>query len=82
MAGVAGIGSDANWMGSHFNQANWYAFGRLAWNPDLSAQDIADEWIRQTFSNDPAVRGAGHADDDELAAEPGELHGAARAAST
>jgi alpha-glucuronidase len=55
MAGVAGIGADANWMGSHFNQANWYAFGRLAWNPDLKAQDIADEWIRQTFSNDPAV---------------------------
>jgi len=42
-------------MGSHFNQANWYAFGRLAWNPDMTAQDIADEWIRQTFSNDPVV---------------------------
>ncbi|HEY6476365.1 MAG TPA: alpha-glucuronidase family glycosyl hydrolase [Polyangia bacterium] len=55
MAGVSGIGSDTDWMGSHFNQANWYAFGRLAWNPDLKAQDIADEWIRQTFSNDPAV---------------------------
>jgi len=55
MAGVAGIGSDTNWMGSHFNQANWYAFGRLAWNPDLAAQDVADEWIRQTFSNDPVV---------------------------
>jgi alpha-glucuronidase len=55
MAGVSGIGSDANWMGSHFNQANWYAFGRLAWDPDLSARDIADEWIRQTFSNDPVV---------------------------
>jgi alpha-glucuronidase len=55
MAGVAGIGSDTNWLGSHFNQANWYAFGRLAWNPDLAARDIADEWIRQTFSNDPAV---------------------------
>ncbi|HVY38344.1 MAG TPA: alpha-glucuronidase family glycosyl hydrolase, partial [Polyangia bacterium] len=55
MAGVAGIGSDANWMGSHFNQANWYAFGRMAWNPDLSAQDVADEWIRQTFTNDPVV---------------------------
>jgi len=55
MTGVAGIGGDASWMGSHFNQANWYAFGRLAWNPDLGAQDIADEWIRQTFSNDPAV---------------------------
>ncbi|HLK91487.1 MAG TPA: hypothetical protein VKZ18_16450, partial [Polyangia bacterium] len=55
MAGVAGIGSDVTWMGSHFNQANWYAFGRLAWNPDLSAEAIADEWIRQTFSNDPTV---------------------------
>jgi alpha-glucuronidase len=55
IAGVSGIGSDANWMGSHFNQANWYAFGRLGWNPDLNAQDIADEWIRQTFSNDPVV---------------------------
>jgi alpha-glucuronidase len=55
MAGVTGIGSDASWMGSHFNQANWYAFGRLAWAPDMQAQEIADEWIRQTFSNDPAV---------------------------
>ncbi|HEY4186459.1 MAG TPA: alpha-glucuronidase family glycosyl hydrolase [Polyangia bacterium] len=55
MAGVAGIGSDATWMGSHFNQANWYAFGRLAWDPGQSSQDIADEWIRQTFSNDPVV---------------------------
>ena len=55
IAGVPGIGSDANWMGSHFNQANWYAFGRLGWNPDLNAQAIADEWIRQTFSNDPVV---------------------------
>lgn len=53
MAGVSGIGTDANWMGSHFNQANWYAFGRLAWDPDLKAQDVADEWIRQTFTNDP-----------------------------
>jgi alpha-glucuronidase len=57
MAGVSGIGSDATWMGSHFNQANWYAFGRLAWNPELTAEAIADEWIRQTFSNDPAVVG-------------------------
>lgn len=54
MAGVSNIGSDANWTGSHFNQANWYAFGRLAWDPDASAKDIADEWIRQTFTNDPA----------------------------
>ena len=55
MAGVANVGTDTNWTGSHFNQANWYAFGRLAWNPDMSAQEIAGEWIRQTFSNDPVV---------------------------
>lgn len=57
IAGVANIGSDVNWTGSHFNQANWYAFGRMAWDPDASARDIADEWIRQTFTNDPAVVG-------------------------
>ena len=57
ISGVANIGSDANWTGSHFNQANWYAFGRMAWDPDASARDIAEEWIRQTFSNDPAVVG-------------------------
>jgi alpha-glucuronidase len=55
ISGVANIGSDANWTGSHFNQANWYAFGRMAWDPDASARDIADEWVRQTFGNDPAV---------------------------
>lgn len=55
IAGVANIGSDANWTGSHFNQANWYVFGRMAWDPDVSAADIADEWVRQTFSNDPMV---------------------------
>ena len=54
MAGVANIGTDTNWTGSHFNQANWYVFGRMAWNPDATAQDIADEWVRQTFTNDPA----------------------------
>jgi len=52
MAGVANIGTDRNWTGSQFNQANWYAFGRLAWNHDLSAAAIADEWIRMTFTND------------------------------
>ncbi|MCE4536939.1 family 78 glycoside hydrolase catalytic domain [Pelomonas sp. P7] len=57
ISGVANIGSDANWTGSHFNQANWYAFGRLAWDPDASARDIAEEWVRQTWSNDPAVVG-------------------------
>jgi alpha-glucuronidase len=57
ISGVANIGSDVNWAGSHFNQANWYAFGRLAWNPDASARDIAEEWARQTWGNDPAVVG-------------------------
>jgi alpha-glucuronidase len=54
MAGVANIGSDRNWSGSHFDQANWYAFGRLAWDPNLGSRAIADEWVRMTFSNDPA----------------------------
>ena len=54
IAGVANIGSDRNWTGSHFDQANWYAFGRLAWDPVLSSRDIAEEWVRMTFSNDPA----------------------------
>jgi alpha-glucuronidase len=53
IAGVSNIGSDTNWTGSHFNQANWYAFGRLAWDPDASARTLAQEWIRQTLSNDP-----------------------------
>ena len=52
MAGVANIGSDRNWTGSNFNQANWYVFGRLAWDPFLSSRDIAEEWVRMTFSND------------------------------
>ncbi len=57
IAGVANTGSDRNWSGHHFAQANWYAFGRLAWNPDLSSKQLADEWVRATFTNDPkAVR--------------------------
>lgn len=57
MAGVANVGSDRNWCGSHFDQANWYAFGRLAWDPDLSSDTIATEWVRQTFTHDDdAVR--------------------------
>jgi alpha-glucuronidase len=55
IAGVANVGDDANWTGSHFNQANWYVFGRMAWNPDISAKTVAEEWVRETFSNDPAV---------------------------
>ncbi|EIL91242.1 alpha-glucuronidase [Rhodanobacter sp. 115] len=54
MAGVANIGADRDWCGSVFNQANWYVFGRLAWNPTLSARAIAEEWVRMTFSNDDA----------------------------
>ena len=52
IAGVANIGSDRNWSGSHFDQANWYAFGRLAWDPYASARAIAEDWVRMTFSND------------------------------
>ncbi len=55
MAGVSNVGSDTNWCGSHFNQANWYVFGRLAWDPDASSEAIAREWVGQTFSNDPLV---------------------------
>jgi len=51
IAGVANIGLDANWCGHQFAQANWYAFGRLAWNNKLSSEQIADEWIKLTFSN-------------------------------
>lgn len=55
IAGVANIGTDRNWTGSQFNQANWYAYGRLAWDPRLPSAGIADEWIRMTFTNDPAA---------------------------
>jgi alpha-glucuronidase len=54
IAGVANIGADRNWSGSHFDQANWYAFGRLAWDPTLKSSAIAEEWVRMTFSNDAA----------------------------
>lgn len=51
IAGVANIGDDANWCGHPFSQANWYAFGRLAWNPSLTAEEIAHEWLVQTYEN-------------------------------
>jgi alpha-glucuronidase len=54
-AGVANVGDADNWTNNHLSQANLYAFGRLAWNPDLSAADIAGEWTRQTFGTDPQV---------------------------
>ena len=58
IAGVANIGLDKNWCGHHFSQANWYAFGRLAWNPNLTSEEIADEWLAQTFnvSNSEALK--------------------------
>ena len=52
IAGVANIGDDANWCGHHFSQANWYAFGRLAWDPSLASDAIAREWLVQTFGDD------------------------------
>ena len=57
IAGVANIGADRNWSGSTFDQANWYAFGRLAWNHTLSAEAIAREWAALTFAPDPALTG-------------------------
>ena len=53
MAGVSNIGSDVNWTGHLFGQANWYALGRLAWDYDLSSKQIADEWLQQTFTTNP-----------------------------
>lgn len=55
MAGVANIGNDVNWTGHPFAQANWYAFGRLAWDPYLGSDVIADDWVKMTFSNDPIL---------------------------
>ncbi len=52
MVSVTNPGLDTNWCGHHFSQSNWYAFGRLAWNPELSAGKVADEWTRMTFTND------------------------------
>jgi alpha-glucuronidase len=52
IAGVSNVGADRNWTGSHFDQANWFAFGRLAWDPGLSSQAIAEDWVRMTFSNE------------------------------
>lgn len=54
VAGVANIGTDTNWCGHTFAQANWYAFGRLSWQPSLSSEHIADEWLKQTFDFQPS----------------------------
>ena len=58
MTGIASVvnpGLDRNWCGHHFSQSNWYASGRLAWNPELPADQIAEEWIRLTFTNDASA---------------------------
>jgi alpha-glucuronidase len=55
VVGVSNVGLDDNWFGNHMSQANLYGFGRLAWNPDLNARQIAEEWTRLTFGNDPRV---------------------------
>ena len=82
IAGVANIGADRNWTGSHFDQANWYAFGRLAWDPDLSSRDIAEEWVRMTFSQRRRLRARRVvAMMMALARGGGRLHDAARPAS-
>ena len=57
IAGVANIGLDANWCGHHFSQANWYAFGRLAWDPTITSEDIAKEWLDLTFDEMGTVKG-------------------------
>ncbi|MDP5280308.1 alpha-glucuronidase family glycosyl hydrolase [Sphingomonas sp. DG1-23] len=57
MAGVANIGSDLNWSGSQFDQANWYAFGRFAWDPEAKAEPVARDWAAMTWGSDPAVTG-------------------------
>ncbi|MDE3182890.1 MAG: alpha-glucuronidase [Bacteroidota bacterium] len=56
IAGVSNVGLDTNWCGNQFAQANWYAFGRLAWNNTLQSQQIADEWIKLTFYKDPSQK--------------------------
>jgi alpha-glucuronidase len=55
VAGIANVGNDRNWCGSIFNQANWYAFGRFAWDPESSARAVGEEWVRMTFGNRSAV---------------------------
>ncbi len=74
MAGVANIGRDRNWSGSQFDQANWYVFGRLAWDPDASTQDIAADWAQDDLLDRPAFRPTDRGDDDGLARGGRGLH--------
>lgn len=55
IAGVSNIGTERNWSGHLFGQANWFAFGRLAWNPYFASEDIAKEWVRMTFSGETDI---------------------------
>ena len=80
IAGVANTGTDRNWCGSVFACANWHAFGRLAWNPSLSSADLADEWLRMTFTNDAAFVEPVEADDALVTPGGRRLHDAARPA--
>ena len=73
IAGVANTGRDTNWTGHHFGQANWYAYGRLAWNPDLSADAIAREWIEMTWGHAAEVRTHARDDDAGIARAAGRL---------
>jgi alpha-glucuronidase len=57
IAGVSNVGTDRNWTGSQFNQANWYVFGRMAWDPSVSSAEVAEDWARATFSNQPRAVG-------------------------
>lgn len=57
VSGVANIGDEANWCGNDLAQANWYAFGRLAWNPELTSEAIVQEWLKQTFTTDTKFTG-------------------------
>ena len=80
IAGVANTGSDRNWTGHDFAQANWYAYGRLAWNPDLPPRAIADEWIRMTWGAAPDVVSTIRTHPARFARGVRRLHDAARAA--
>ena len=73
MVGVANLGNADNLTGHHFAQANLYAFGRQAWDWTLDSEDIADDWVRMTWSNDATCRRHGRRDDDGLARGAGEL---------
>ena len=78
--GVSNVGRDANWFGNHLSQANLYGFGRLAWNPDLTSKQIADEWTRLTFGTDPKVVDDRQRHPARVLARLRELHRAARPA--